>query len=309
MLFGPKKSGVETANVVAGTPVVTITPQMVEQIHVMPSRFQLHPRTKSNRWFVAIGLGVIVAGAVVAATLVVLKMNGTDSGPTATSTPTGVASPPTEPAPVSPEPAPTPAPPPAPAPTPEPTPAPEPATAPDADGDGLSADEELLYSTLPASADSDSDGYPDGHEVTRGYSPRVAGVTLLADGLVSQYAHASKLAWWYPAVWEPNDASAASGLLIFDSRQGEQVAVTVRPNDGSRTPQQWMAEDGLSGLQLLEVVPAGFSGARTASGREVYLVSPDRAWVVAFRYTPDWVTAPKYPTTLLMMAASLRVTP
>lgn len=309
-MFGKKPEPAEVAPLPAGVPVASVTPEMVEQIHVMPSRFQLHPRTKSNRMFVVVGLVVIVIGAVAAAALVVLRMSPTSPAQTATSTPTGI---PTQPdlAPIDPV-LPTPEPTPEPIPTPvEPEPpvsTPDPQTQ-DADADGLTTEEELLYSTLAASADSDSDGYPDGSEVVRGYSPRVQGVNLLADGLVSVYTHLTKIAVWYPTSWELNDTSAASGLVIFDSRTGEQVAMTVRANDGSRTPQQWMSEDGLTGLQLLEVVPDGFSGARTALGRDVYLVSPDRAWVIALRYTPDWVTTPKFLQTLLMMAASVRQTP
>lgn len=272
----------------------------------MPSRFQLRPRTKSNRMFVVIGLVVMVLGAIAAATLVVMRLNAPVSDQTATSTPTGVpqqpAQEPIEPVDTTPQPTPEPVGPIEPAP---PTATPDPQTL-DADSDGLTTQEELLYSTLANSADSDSDGYPDGSEVVRGYSPRVRGASLLADGLVSSYTHATKISAWYPATWELNHASASTGLVIFDSRIGEQVAMTVRPNDGSRTAQQWMSEDGLTGLQLLDVVPEGFGGARTSSGRDVYLITPDRAWVVALRYTPDWLTTTKFPQTLLMIAASVR---
>lgn len=307
-MFEKKSASSEIAPPVPGTlPPSPVTPEMVEQIHVMPSRFQLHPRTRSNRLFVVVGLVVIVLGAVAAAALVVLRANPSAPSLTSTSTPTGI---PSEPQPTPTEPV-SPTPEPIPQPTPvepaPPTATPDPQTQ-DADGDALTTEEELLYSTLPTSADSDSDGYPDGSEVVRGYSPRVRGVTLLADGLVSLYTHSAKIAVWYPTTWEINDVSAYTGLVIFDSRSGEQIAMTIRPNDGSRTAQQWMSEDGLTGLQLLEVVPEGFSGARTATGREAYLVTPDRAWVVALRYTPDWVTTPKFPQTLLMMAASVRQT-
>ncbi len=64
----------------------------------------------------------------------------------------------------------------------------------DADGDGLTLREEYRYLTDPADADTDDDGYSDGSEVKKGYSPLGAGrLDMDNDGLSDNWEEANGL--------------------------------------------------------------------------------------------------------------------
>ncbi|MDD5110816.1 MAG: hypothetical protein PHI63_06435 [Patescibacteria group bacterium] len=216
---------------------VTVAPQVVDQIRVMPERFYLTPRKGVNRTFIIFGVLVIVVGGLVAVALWVWKFGplpgNIPGGPVATATPvatpTAPAGAPTPSASATPA---VPSPTPSVEPTETPTPSATPSGAIDEDNDGLTLNEERLYGTSPTNPDSDGDGYQDGAEVRNGYSPRVAGKTLVDDGQfqTESWALPYGFSLSFPSGWAVQQSLEGDvASLEIDSRLGERFTAVRYP--------------------------------------------------------------------------------
>jgi len=106
----------------------------------------------------------------------------------------------------------------------------------DADNDGLTKEQELLYHTYPWSADTDSDGFSDGLEVERKYSPTVNEFILSDGALVRASGHravyfishgyrrhvASPEVFWRHG-WQRNDIHVVSERYLNNLPTGTQL--------------------------------------------------------------------------------------
>lgn len=293
LMFGRKKPAAPTA----GEPGVSVPPQNIEQIHVMPQRFYLSPRRKANRTFVVMGILVIIVGLLVAVVLALWKFGPLpgnlppEATPTPTGTPTAVPSPaPTE-TPAAPTPVPTPEPTATPTPEPTPTPTPSVSGASDEDGDGLTLNEERLYGASPANPDSDGDGYQDGAEVQNGYSPRAAKKTLKDDRLFKEVEFSMSATGFFmgigldiPDSWLSQEGTdAAAPALQIDSRLGEYVRVAWLPNSERLDLASWVRSQGNQTVEPVTI--DGIPGLRTSEKpQRYYFEVPGRTNVIVLSY-------------------------
>ncbi len=288
-MFGHKKKE-SPASAQAG---LAVAPETLDRIHTMPERFYFAPRARANRAFVGFGGLTIVVGVLVAVALAVWKFGpapaggpaGTPAASPAPAAPAFTPVPAASPSPAAPAPAPTPQASPAPAPEPSPTPTPSgPLGTGDADGDGLTLDEERLYGTSPANADSDGDGYPDGAEVRRGFSPRrAAGATLADDGLFTSAKTSSGLSWSYPASWLSEEFDAAGVATVrLDTRLGEEITAARFVPAGRLPLEAWLTQQGV--IEVDDVEVGGRRAKRQQNPPGYYFASADGAAVWAVRY-------------------------
>jgi len=183
----------------------------------------------------------------------------------------------------------------------------------DSDKDGLTDNEEELYTTELKMPDTDGDGYLDGQEVKDGYNPKVAGNSKLADsGLVNTYPNdVFKYKILYPASWlaKPTDASLRS--VVFQSATGEYIQVMVEDNQGSGSVMEWfLKQSPTSDPNRLKSFTSrsGLSGVISEDGLTYYLADPnDLSKIYILTYNIGTKTELSYLTTFEMMIGSLKV--
>ncbi|TSC75788.1 MAG: allergen V5/Tpx-1-like protein [Parcubacteria group bacterium Gr01-1014_31] len=308
-MFGKKKkSDAQPTVAQAGA---NIAPDVVEQIRVMPERFYLAPRSRSNKTFLLVGVAVIVVGLLTAVALAIWKFGPApveqeaplpDSSPALTPTPEATVPPIAEPT-VAPTAEPTIAPTVQPTETPSPSPTPSgPSGASDEDNDGLSLDEERLYTTQPTVSDSDGDSYSDGDEIRKGYSPRdPSGRTLVADGLFTAVATSGGFRWAFPTAWLAQESTEGGVATVrLDTKTGETMVAERHPMSRLSTLlQRW------GNPQVLEFSANGVAGARTADAiPRYYFVTPDKSAVVAVTYATG--SSPSFSATFEAIIGTFR---
>ncbi|MDO8559941.1 MAG: hypothetical protein Q7S23_02780 [bacterium] len=310
-MFGKKKKG--DAQPTVAQAGANITPDVVEQIRVMPERFYLAPRSRSNKTFLVVGVVVIVVGLLTAVALAFWKFGPAPAeqetvspgSPSVTPTPEVVATPAGEPSAVptiTPTIEPTVAPTDAPSPSPTPS---GPSGASDEDNDGLTLDEERLYTTQPAVSDSDGDSYSDGAEIRKGYSPRdPSGRTLVADGLFTAAATTGGFRWAFPAAWLAQESTEGGLATVrLDTKTGETIIAERHPMSGLPTLlQRW------GNPPVQEFSANGVVGARSADAiPRYYFVAPDKSAVVAITYAAG--SSPSFSTTFAAIIGTFRWEP
>jgi hypothetical protein len=177
----------------------------------------------------------------------------------------------------------------------------------DRDKDQLTDAEEALYGTKVGLPDSDGDGFIDGSEVLRGYSPMDAKKTLRAGGVVLPFANSS-FGWSmdYPAKWVAgsSDDSGKSVLFTSDSVEGEYVQVVMTDNPQGLTAKEWYVSlfTDADPAVLQEVTIAGLSGIISPDGYTYYLA--DTNTIIGIIYNYGTKNAVSFKTTFQMMVTS-----
>ncbi len=156
----------------------------------------------------------------------------------------------------------------------------------DSDGDGLTDDEELTYSTDQNKPDTDEDGFLDGHEVFHLYNPQgKTPVRLLDTGSVKIYKNTAKnYEIYYPSPWSVQVVDEKEGEAIFMSPTGEFIQILVEENPQKLPIVNWYLEQSpgvpvgkletfvtksnLDGIKSPDLLNAYFS-----SNSEVYIIS------------------------------------
>lgn len=115
----------------------------------------------------------------------------------------------------------------------------------DSDRDGLTDAEEAIFETNPQLADTDADGYPDGHEVQNFYSPvSLPLFRLWEEDFAKEYQNAKyNYKLLYPAAWlvKPIDEADPSEAMIM-SDQNEFVNILVDQKRPDQTLTDWYFE-------------------------------------------------------------------
>ncbi len=117
-------------------------------------------------------------------------------------------------------------------------------SSPDKDRDQLTDIEEDLYGTKNFLPDSDTDGFIDGVEVARGYSPVTADESMAESGLVLEYNNVNPQ--WkidYPAAWlaEAVPGDDTEVLLTPTDVEGEFISIVTTDNPEHYSAFQWYA--------------------------------------------------------------------
>ncbi|MFH1430832.1 MAG: hypothetical protein ABIG71_04960, partial [Candidatus Uhrbacteria bacterium] len=129
----------------------------------------------------------------------------------------------------------------------------------DADGDGLTADEELLFGSDDGLTDTDGDGYSDAVEISNFYNPASSTPGRLLDtGMIYEYTHPSaKWQTYVPRAWTVT-AHAETPLQVFigESEDEEGVSVTTEENPNALSITDWLNQQvvarALAPLQEME---------------------------------------------------------
>mgnify|MGYP000367211840 CR=1 FL=1 len=182
----------------------------------------------------------------------------------------------------------------------------------DKDKDQLTDAEEALYGTKVGLPDSDSDGFIDGTEVLKAYSPIAAKKTLRDSGLVLPYNNTS-FGWSmdYPSKWVAgaSDDAGKSVLFTSDSVQGEYVQVVMVDNPQGATAKDWYMSvfTDTNPASLQDATVAGLSGIVSADGYTYYLA--DAKNIIGISYNFGTKDAVSFKTTFQMMLSSFAYNP
>ena len=168
------------------------------------------------------------------------------------------------------------------------------AAAGDSDDDGLTDSQEVIYHTDPTKSDTDADGYPDGEEVAKGYSPLFGGSKKMTqtdfdkDGL----SDALELAFHTDLGKMDTDGDGQS--------DGDEVSHGLNPLDPANKPVVKTIEVHLktqhltytmAGVKLGEAtVSTGKKSTPTPKGTFAVTGKDPRAWSkIAHLWMPYWM--------------------
>lgn len=208
-----------------------------------------------------------------------------------------------EPEPVTPEPV-------------EPT-SPEIVSSTDTDFDGLTDIEEALYTTDPAKADMDGDGYLDGQEVENLYNPTGNAPIRIADStLVVRYKNPLfGYSILYPTSWSSRALDEKNPReVLFTALTGEFIQVIVDDNPEGLPAVQWYAKQFPDVLpQSLErIFVDNLEGVWTKDKATVYLTKTGldangKRFLFGITYNYGERTNVNFRTTFKMMMQSFTV--
>ena len=176
----------------------------------------------------------------------------------------------------------------------------------DSDSDGLTDQEELIYTTNPQGKDSDGDRFLDGNEVFHLYNPAAtAPGKLVESGLVRSLSSSSGWVMYVPATWVAEPDAADASRVVLQTGKGEQIVASVETNTSRQELAPWVAARINQPVETL--------GEFTTKGGLRGVYSPDRmqAWLAwgdaVFHLTYDLQSQPfvNFRTTLEMMLNSL----
>jgi len=298
-----------------------------ENIYVMPDRFYLEENKKNNKKiFIIVGILLFVGGGTLIAGVVVYNSYRADAPPTAdenfvvesTPTPTPDLVPSPTPVIIA-----------TPTPTAEtdqtPTPTETPSSTPDnsdiavtgsvdIDSDGLTLNEEKIYSTNPSRDDTDNDGFSDGEEIQNGYSPIEQGKTLSNSRLVEEYKdNRYGFSILYPTRWLLSSSDLQAGRdIVFDSKISEKIFVhALETNRTYNSVSEYVTENypEISASSLRSFSVDEYSGVKTVDELYFFLsIDGDLSNIIVLEYKPVSEAMRSFQTTFLMMVNSFENT-
>lgn len=179
-------------------------------------------------------------------------------------------------------------------------------SAPDTDDDGLTLAEESLYGTNPELSDSDGDGYSDGSELLNGYDPIRPAKTLLESGLFANYQH-SLYTIIYPQGWEMREQDEAEVLFVSDV--GEFIEVLVIDNVNDLSLRDWYQEQfpQVDLAQTTAVTINNLSGLRHPDNQSYYFMSQQDDKIFLLTYNIGNFTMTNFATTFQVMVKSFKL--
>lgn len=126
----------------------------------------------------------------------------------------------------------------------------------DTDKDNISDVAEEVFNTDSSNSDSDSDTYPDGHEVFYLYNPAGKEPMKLVDsGLINVFTNPSFLyKLYYPKSWAVGNVDITNRDILFSTITGENIEVKVLDMSPDETFNDWFARNAV-GEQLSDYAP------------------------------------------------------
>lgn len=175
----------------------------------------------------------------------------------------------------------------------------------DSDFDDLTDVEEVLYGTNTALADTDSDGYVDGLELSGGYDPSGSG-RLENSNKVRFYSDSDyNFSLLYPTAWAVGADPLNVGGKIFTSGE-EFVTVSIQENPAELSATEWYIakSPGINSSLIDKVMnwDKTLSGALSLDGMTVYYTQGSKAYVIS--YNINILSEASYQTTFEMMYKS-----
>jgi hypothetical protein len=180
----------------------------------------------------------------------------------------------------------------------------------DQDKDGLTDEEEKIYTTGVSNPDSDGDSYVDGLEVINLYNPiGFAPVRIVDSGLVEVYNNPTfNYSIFYPKTWISRALDETNREVLFTSATGEFVQVIVQENPEKISVLDWYLKQNpnVTAAQVGTVVTkTGLQGIRSPDGLTVYFGNGDYIFAVAYQIGNR--TEVNFETTFEMMVRSFKL--
>lgn len=147
----------------------------------------------------------------------------------------------------------------------------------DSDQDGLTDNEERLYSTDALKEDTDTDTYLDGEEIKNLYDPiRSEQSRLDVSGLVNTYTNQTfQYSLLYPSSWVAKSTDPTTDReVMLSSATGEFFTITVVDNPNRLSPVDWYASQAAPGSdtsRLQSFTYETWSGVMTTDSQTVYV--------------------------------------
>lgn len=178
----------------------------------------------------------------------------------------------------------------------------------DTDKDGLTDEEEILYSTGLNRPDSDADGYLDSEEIKNLYNP--AGPGLLSDSELVSIYNSSQFNYniFYPSAWLSRSIDDTGREVIFNSDTKEFIQVIVADNKLGLSPLDWYLNQspGVSREQVTLAENKHFTGIKSPDTLTLYLVpkTGETDLIYIITYNIGTRTEMNFKTTFDMMVNS-----
>jgi hypothetical protein len=187
----------------------------------------------------------------------------------------------------------------------------------DTDQDGLSDEEESLFSTSAAAPDTDQDGFLDGPEIINLYDPATPGALLEVSPQIKIARNSTRgyqLLIPQSFTFQSLDAAGAVVRIVVPGN-AELFTIEMIPNDDRMTPVQWyQAQDSGADLSQFNNFSneAGWTGVQSQDGRIVIATFGDdepgaKAFIFLMHYQPATDLTLRYSTVWQMMLQSLTI--
>ncbi|MFH1207064.1 MAG: hypothetical protein V1668_00455 [Patescibacteria group bacterium] len=178
----------------------------------------------------------------------------------------------------------------------------------DSDSDGLTDVEETLFSTNPAKADTDGDGYSDGLEAGGGYNPNGTGKIEANPSIKTYYDNTYGYSILYPGAWALSDDPQNTRGKMFTA-SGEFVEASVQENPAGLSARDWYLTQspGIDSSKITSVTnwDRTLSGVLSIDGLTAYFVSGSRVYLI--NYNINILSQANYKTVFQMMFRSFKI--
>lgn len=190
-------------------------------------------------------------------------------------------------------------------------------TANDTDQDGLTDEEETIFSTSAAIPDTDQDSFLDGAEVVNLYDPATPGALLEISPIIEVARNVAKgYQLLIPSIWSSGIADPGGNEFIVRPGDGtDSFSIKVYDNPERMTPVQWYQQQQV-GADLGQFNnfsnEAGWNGIQSQDGRVVIATFGSsgigaRAFIFVMHYDPGQNLLLRYSSVWNMMLQSLSV--
>ncbi len=175
----------------------------------------------------------------------------------------------------------------------------------DEDGDGLSAEEEVIFGTDPRKSDSNNNSYADLVEVENGYDPANPGSLETNRGLRRYQEASGAFSFLYPASWKVSELGDGS-TFVFAAPDNSIIQLSVQDNFDKQSILGWYSalfpEDTITYDKLKTNV--SWDGLASRDGLNFYIGDKSRTKIYAWSYIPALDNYQPYGNVFKMMFSS-----
>ncbi|MDZ4221518.1 MAG: hypothetical protein U1C18_01440, partial [Patescibacteria group bacterium] len=171
----------------------------------------------------------------------------------------------------------------------------------DTDGDGLTDAEEALFGTSAADPDTDGDTHLDLAEIQNGYSPLEAGALLDGSGLFSTYTNTTYgYRVSYPSSWLASGLDQSNKQVLFVSDTDEFFEILIEENPLNTPIADWFRgqSPSLANVALDVAAVGGKPGVWSPDGLTLYVSSDGLIYIITYnngtRDDVSWPNAFEY---------------